>query len=88
MARRRRREFEDDGRTIVKMNVYGMPWYTGGFTPPEEGSPAPPAEKRPLSRDETRGYALAAVKAALLIGSVFAVAFTLFILFCYFVWFR
>ena len=91
MAWRKNREYEDDdGRTIVPMNVDGMPWYTKGFTAPpaEDEAAAPVKERRPMSGDEARGYAWAAVKASLLIGSVFAVAFTLFILFCYFVWFR
>ncbi len=89
MARKKREYDDDDGRTVVPMNVDGMPWYTGGFQPPAEDEPAaPPREKRPMSADETKGYAFAAVKAALLIGGVFAVVFTLFILFCCFIWFR
>jgi len=90
MARRKKREYEDDdGRTIVPMNVEGMPWHTGGFTPPGEEEPAaPPRKKQPMSRDDARGYAFAAVRAGLLIGAVFAAAFTLFILFCYFIWWR
>ena len=27
MGKRKREEFEDDGRTIANMNVDGMPWY-------------------------------------------------------------
>ena len=79
----------DDGRTIAKMNVDGMPWYTGGFQAPsgeEDNAPAP--ERRPMSEDEARGYAWAAVKASLLIGAVFAAAYGAFLLFCRFVWFR
>ncbi len=92
MTRKSKREYEDDdGRTIARMNVDGMPWYTGGFTPPaeEDRTPdAPAPEKPPMSKAEVRGYAWAAVKAGLLIGAVFAVAYGLFLLFCQFVWFR
>ena len=43
---------------------------------------------RDLTKEETRAIIGGAVKAGLLIGSVFFVAFGLFILFCVFVWFR
>ena len=90
MARRSKREYpDDDGRTIVPMNVDGMPWYTRGVDDPgARGSSAGESAKPPMSREERRGYIWAAVKASLLIGSVFAVAFFLFILFCYFIWFK
>ena len=91
MSRRRRtEEFEDDGRTIVPMNVDGMPWYTRGVEDPEQRQ-APEAgrdTRPPLSKQEARGYAWAAVKAGLLIGAVFAVVFLGFLAFCCFVWFR
>ena len=87
MARRSKREYpDDDGRTIVPMNVDGMPWYT---------PPRPRAEKRarreeadPLSREDCRHYILGAVTAALAVGAVFGAAIFLFITFCEFIWFR
>ena len=75
--------FEDDGRTIVNMNVEGMPWYhrTPDQTPESTG------EHYQMTREEQRAYTWAAVKAGLLIVLVFAVVFGLFIAFCDFIWF-
>lgn len=92
MAQKGRREYDDDdGRTIVPMNVDGMPWYTGGFTPPHapDESPETQEPKRPpISREERRGYVGAAVGAALLIAAIFGVVYGLFLLFCRFVWLK
>ena len=62
---------DDDGRTIADMNVDGMPWYTGGVRDPFRARDAQEEEKPPMSREERRGYIWAALKASLLIGSVF-----------------
>ena len=76
---------DDDGRTIVKMNVDGMPWYTGGFTAPEEeGS----SEKPEMSREERKGYVFAAIRAGLLIWLVFAVVFGIVLLLADCFWLR
>lgn len=89
MARKRRDDFADDGRTIVPMNVDGMPWYTRNVRDPLERDASPGRGGRPpMSRDERRGYVWAAVKAGLLIAAVFAAGYALFLLFCVFVWFR
>ena len=82
--RKRPPDPEDDGQTIVDMNVDGMPWYMrsqNAQTPTDR----PP---EPLSREEARRYTWASVKAGLLIVLVFAVVFGLFIAFCDFIWFR
>ncbi len=82
--KRKRDDFEDDGRTIVNMNVEGMPWYhRTDETPGEETG-----EHYQMTKEEERLYTWAAVKAGLLIVLVFAVVFGLFIAFCDFVWFR
>ena len=85
MAAKKRRDdgFEDDGRTIVNMNVEGMPWYHKTGERPET-----PGEHYQMTKEEERMYTWAAVKAGLLIVLVFAVVFGLFIAFCDFVWFR
>ena len=84
-ARQDRFEDEDDGRTIVNMNVEGMPWYVPG----QEDRPADDgAEHYQMTRQEQRMYTFAAVKAGLLIVGVFAVVFAAFIAFCDFIWFR
>ena len=88
MARKTKHEdYEDDGRTIVPMNVEGMPWYTKGVRDPY-GSSQPDREKPPMSREERRGYIWAALKASLLIGAAFAAGYGLFLLFCTLVWFK
>lgn len=81
----------DDGRTIVNMNVDGMPWYS-----PVEDTGKTPAKSRKgrqendfvLSKRETRYYTWGALKAALLVTGVICAGIVLFILFCVFVWFR
>ena len=78
----------DDGRTIVNMNVEGMPWYV-----PErpEGAPkgGPEAGRRlEMTREETRFFTWGALKAALLVVGVMSLGIVLFVLFCQFVWFR
>ena len=90
MARKTRKDdFEDDGRTIVPMDVDGMPWSTRGVRDMfREKTPPTDTEKPPMSRDERRSYIWAAVKASLLIGGVFFAGYALFLLFCRFVWFR
>ena len=88
MSREKRKERNrlpegDDGRTIVDMNVEGMPWYVRGRE--ETDSTAP---RSALTPEETRRYTWAAVKAGLLVALVFALVFGLFIAFCDFVWFQ
>ena len=73
----------DDGRTIVDMNVDGMPWY---FRKQER--PVPGGEPYEMTPAERRAYRWAAVKAALAVALVFGTVFALFIAFCDFVWFR
>ena len=73
---------EDDGRTIAKMNVEGMPWYT---------RPSPDAGTKKeggleMTREERGAYIWAAVRSGLLILAVFAIVFFLFLLFCTKVW--
>ena len=80
----------DDGRTIVHMNVEGMPWYA----PEKENVPGETEEKgkaaRPeaaVTRQEARYYTWGALKAALLVVGVICGGVILFILFCLHVWF-
>ena len=84
MARDRRAKLPegDDGRTIVDMNVDGMPWFRK-----REGA-AQPRGDSDLSPDQWRLYLWAAVRAALAVALIFGAVFALFIAFCDFVWFR
>jgi len=93
---------DDDGETIVNMNVDGMPWYdpradeAGGLN--RTGAGAGKAgeadrgraakEPEPLTKEQMRLYRWAALKAGLLIALVFGAAYALFIAFCYFVWLK
>ena len=76
-----RDDYEDDGRTIANMNVDGMPWYEPARQDPEN------TEKIQLTREEQRWMIGGALKAALLVASVFGIAYFLFLLFCTKVWF-
>lgn len=73
----------EDNRVIADMNIEGMPWYVK--TKPlykESSEPVPNLSKR-----ELRHLTFSATLAALLVASVFLVAFFLFILFCMNIWF-
>ena len=74
----------DDGRTIVDMNVEGMPWYSP--TRPEAGGRG--AEATEMTRAEGRVFVWGALKAALLVVGVMSAGLILFVLFCEWVWFR
>ena len=80
-APKKQDDFEDDGRTIVNMNVEGMPWYH------KQSPDAVDGKRSEMSPEEQRMYTWAAVKAGLLIVLIFALVFGLFIAFCDFVWF-
>lgn len=84
-AKSRRLPEGDDGRTIVNMNVEGMP----GYTPREtlsDGAERPP--QVPLTKREARMFTWGALKAALLVTLVMCLGMVLFVLFCQHVWFR
>ena len=74
---------EDDGRTIAKMNVEGMPW----FMPQSPDAREKTEQSFEMTREERGAYIWAAVRAGLLIFLVFAVVFFLFLLFCTKIWF-
>ena len=81
----------DDGRTIVNMNVEGMPWYSPGkrlSRQEREEKKRQEAENPALTKEESRYYTWGALKAALLVVGVMGAGIVLFVLFCQFVWFR
>lgn len=85
MAVRKPREIPgDDGKTVVNMNVDGMPWYV----PKRKNTETAGTESYQMTKEEFRAYKWAAVKAGLTIALVFGAVFGLFIAFCDFVWFR
>ena len=85
MARRRRPVLpeDDDGRTIANMNVEGMPWYTGDSENRPESSSG-----EPMTKEQSRAYTWAAVKAGIIVVLIFAAVFAAFIAFCDFIWFK
>ena len=90
-----KRNADDDGRTIVNMNVDGMPWYREGNDqndpPGQDGNENRTIYKKnrePLTKEQQRMYTWAAVKAGLFVVLVFGVVFFLFIAFCDFIWFQ
>lgn len=76
-------EQEDQGETIVNMDVEGMPWHIPGRDRMPEGIP-----HEEMTREQMRMYRWAALKAGLLIALIFGAVFALFIAFCDFVWFQ
>ena len=86
-AQIKRADEQDDGRTIVNMNVEGMPGYLRTLHQAQAsacGEQPRPAEL--LSARETRLVILAGMKWALLFSAGFAAALLLFVLFCVKVW--
>lgn len=72
--------FEDDGRTIVSMDVEGMPCHR-----PQNSTPSGAAQ---MTNRETRQVIFAALKAALAMVTAISVALVLFLLFCTEIWFK
>jgi len=79
---------DDDGRIISNMNVDGMPWYAPQIPEVKQAENKAQEEKIKLTKRDEIALLWGVMKAALLVGAVFAVAFTIFILFCVFVWFK
>ncbi|MBR6220146.1 MAG: hypothetical protein IKQ80_06270 [Clostridia bacterium] len=77
----------DDGRTIVDMNVEGMPWYAPKRPGPAGEGGAERPESR-MTRAENLMFTWGALKAALLVVGVMCAGMALFVLFCQFVWFK
>lgn len=76
----------DDGKTIVNMNVEGMPWYHKTSPETQEGGKRDQGYQ--MTKEESRAYLWGALKATLAVAAIFAVVFFLFILFCDLVWFK
>ena len=87
--KKKKPEFVDDGRTIANMNVDGMPWYNpaGSETSESTESSGIVRVEDDLTLKEKAAMTKGVLLAGLLVGGVFALGFTIFILFCVFVWF-
>ena len=79
---------DDDGRTIANMNVDGMPWYNPAKSGPPDTSESSGTVKvgDDLTLKEKMAMTKGVLLAGLLVGGVFALAFTVFILLCIFAW--
>ena len=77
------REQEDDGGTIVPMDVEGMPWHIPNREHAPEG-----VRHEELTKEQLRMYRWAALKAGLVIALIFGAVFAAFIAFCDFIWFK
>lgn len=88
-SRKRERDPLDDGRTIVSMNVDGMPGYRPA---PSVASPAgkqePTRAQERLSPREERMVLLAGMKWAFLFSLAIVAVLVLFVLFCTKVWLK
>ena len=84
----------DDGRTIVNMDVDGMPWSGPARRHARHRrEDSAPAQQRPDDQDrmtdrESRYYTFGALGAALLVVGVISAGIVLFVLFCLHVWFK
>ncbi len=85
MPKERKRYDDDDGRTIAKMNVDGMPWYASGKSRASGQDENGQAE---ISGGEKISFVWGVLKAALLVTAIFAAGYLLFILFCTNIWFN
>ena len=88
MKKKKKQEWIDDGRQIANLNVEGMKDYC----PMPEGSDGDRAgkgdapQKIVLEKGERRAVYFGIFKAMALVVSVFVAAYTLFMLFCYYIW--
>lgn len=85
MRKIQKKQFDDDdGHTIVSMDVDGMPWYDRRHDfarKLERQSSQPSPYGTGMTNREVRLYTWGALKAGLLIASVFVLTWTLLVLF-------
>ena len=84
-SRKRERDPLDDGRTIVSMNIDGMPGYRPALP---VGKQEPTRAQERLSPREERMVLLAGMKWAFLFSLAIVAVLVLFVLFCTKVWLR
>ncbi len=89
-AKKKKPIFEDDGRTVARMDFDGAPWgpASRAVATEQPAAPASPASSEPLSRQQFMLALRGALLASLLIGLVFIGVFFLFLLFAVNVWLK
>ncbi|MDD3400611.1 MAG: hypothetical protein PHT58_03105 [Eubacteriales bacterium] len=91
MARERKQYDDDDGRTIVDMNVEGMPWYDKSIRKVNKQKAKQELKEKIASGDalttrETIRYTFYSILAALTVLGIVGGGCILFILFLLLIW--
>ena len=91
MAREPKRFEDDDGRTLVDMNVEGMPWYQSGRKKQDRAQARAELQARidrgeALTRRETLRYTFYATLAGLTVVGVIGGGTVLFVLLLWLLW--
>ena len=80
---------DDDGRTIVSMNVEGMRWFDRTIRQDDFNTQSKSnVQGSQLTRTEARQYTWYSLLTGFYIVAVFSSTWILFTLFCIYVWFR
>lgn len=89
MARKQKQYDDDDGRTIVSMDVEGMKWHDRQVRKEKrDDRSANRSRANQMTKSETRRFMWYAILAGLTVALVFSVVYILFILFATQVWLR
>jgi hypothetical protein len=89
MARKPKQYDDDDGRTIVSMDVEGMKWHDRQVRKEKrDDRSANRSRANQMTKSETRRFMWYAILAGLTVALVFSVVYILFILFATQVWLR
>lgn len=87
--KKKKKDFQDDGRVIASMNVDGMPRSIIRRTSFDEfGKKKEKKEITKLSKKEYRSIVLGVISSYILFGVIVFGGFALFILFCTNIWFK
>ncbi|MFC2064486.1 hypothetical protein ACFLXB_05275 [Chloroflexota bacterium] len=87
MPRRPKTYDDDDGRTIVNMDIEGMRWHDKTVKR-EKSNRQKPILGTQLTKSESRLYSWYSLIAGFVVASVFSATWILFVLFCTQIWFR
>ena len=88
MKRKPKQYDDDDGRTIVNMDVEGMVWHDRRVRRQQRASSSGTAKGSQMTRSESRLYTWYSLLWGFVFASVFSLTWILFVLFCTKVWFR
>ena len=87
MKRKPRQYDDDDGRTIISMDVEGMRWYDKDHRR-QKPSQHVQSHGSQLTRSESRLYTWYSLWWGFVFASVFSLTWVLFVLFCTQIWFK